>query len=295
MSTVLIAVVVVVVVVLIVGALVFAARRKNGGGSLQSRFGPEYDRTVAQHNGDTKAAERELAERVRVHGSLREKPLDPAAREQYLAQWAGLQERFVDSPQQAVAEADHLLAEVAGARGFPVGSRYEEQLAALSVHHPRHVNGYRKVHHAAYAGSGATAAPGVPGAGTEELREAMVDARELFDDLVSAGAGAHTPGGHHVGGHHGTQGVDERGSHTPGRQGTPAAPGGAATPTPTPTGDPAGRDGYPAGDVGGTPGTVPPPAQRPTAGNPGAGGGVPAPDGRTTGDGPGSTGRFGTA
>ncbi|CAL9586513.1 hypothetical protein SUDANB145_05137 [Streptomyces sp. enrichment culture] len=189
MSTgVIIALIVLVAAVLIVAAvLTLRARGSRHGGSLKRRFGPEYDRTVARHDGDTKAAERELAERVERHGSLRAKPLEPAERDRFEARWTAAQERFVDSPREAVAEADRLLSELAGARGFPDGGRYEEQLAALSVHHAHHVDGYRRVHHAANGGQ----ADDGTGAGTERLREAMVEARALFERLIRTDHGDH--------------------------------------------------------------------------------------------------------
>jgi hypothetical protein len=184
MSTgVIIALIVMVAAVLIVAAvLTLRARGPRHGGSLKRRFGPEYDRTVARHDGDTKAAERELTERVERHGSLRAKPLEPAERDRFEARWTAAQERFVDSPREAVAEADRLLSELAGARGYPDGGRYEEQLAALSVHHAHHVEGYRRVHHAAADGTHAD-----DGAGTERLREAMIEARALFEKLMHQG------------------------------------------------------------------------------------------------------------
>lgn len=172
-------VIVIVAVAVVAAALTLLARRPQGGRTLRRRFGPEYDRAVAQHDGDARDAERELAERVKRYGSLREQPLDPAVRDDYAARWTVVQERFVDSPQEAVAEADRLLAESAGARGFPDGERYEEQLAALSVHHGHHVHGYRRVHQATYAPT--SEARG----GTEDLREAMVEARALFEELVA--------------------------------------------------------------------------------------------------------------
>ncbi|BBC36808.1 hypothetical protein SGFS_081020 [Streptomyces graminofaciens] len=150
-----------------------------GGGSMRRRFGPEYDRTVARHGGDERAAVRELAERVRRHGSLERRPLAASDRERYEARWTAAQEGFVDSPGQAVAEADRLLTELAGERGFPGGDQYEERLDALSVHHARHVDGYRRVHRAAHTRDGH--------ADTEELREAMVESRALFEDLVAPG------------------------------------------------------------------------------------------------------------
>ncbi|MET8580565.1 hypothetical protein ABZX39_06670 [Streptomyces collinus] len=176
-------VVIVAAVVLVAALLTLRARGRHGGPDLKRRFGPEYERTVARHDGDTQAAERELAERVERHGGLRERPLEPAERERYADRWTAVQERFVDAPREAVAEADRLLAEVAGVRGYPDGGRYEEQLAALSVHHADHVDGYRRVHRVARDG----AATGADGSGTEELRTALVDARALFDDLIDTG------------------------------------------------------------------------------------------------------------
>ncbi|MDX3577894.1 MULTISPECIES: hypothetical protein [unclassified Streptomyces] len=191
-------IVVVAAVVAVAAVLAVRARGSHGGRSLKHRFGPEYDRAVARHDGDVKAAERELDALVERHGGLRERPLEAAERERFEARWTTAQERFVDSPREAVAEADRLIAEVAGARGFPDGGQYEEQLAALSVHHAHRVDGYRRVHRVARfsAGDDTTRHPGsadVPGAGgghapgTEDMRTAMVEARALFDDLVGQG------------------------------------------------------------------------------------------------------------
>ncbi|MER5386891.1 hypothetical protein ABT040_42790 [Streptomyces sp. NPDC002688] len=175
-------IVIVAAVAVVAAALLLLNRRPPGGRTLRRRFGPEYDRTVARHDGDTKAAERDLTERVNLHGSLRERPLEPAARERYAAGWTAAQERFVDSPREAVAEADRLLGELAGARGFPDEGRYEEQVSALSVHHGHHVHGYRRVHRAALARTGGGQNGG---ADTEQMREAMLEARALFDDLLT--------------------------------------------------------------------------------------------------------------
>ncbi|WP_339129112.1 hypothetical protein WJM95_09300 [Streptomyces sp. f51] len=192
MSTgVIIALIVVAAVAVVAAALTLRARRPPGGRALRRRFGPEYDRTVARHDGDTQAAERDLNERVKRHGALRERPLEPAARERYAAGWTAAQERFVDSPEEAVAEADRLLGELAGARGFPDGDRYEEQVSALSVHHAHHVHGYRRVHRAASVRTGG-ARDG--GSDTEQLREAMLAARDLFDELMTPARHETSPG-----------------------------------------------------------------------------------------------------
>lgn len=203
-----IALIVIAAVAVLAAAFTLGARRSRRGPALRRRFGPEYDVTVARHDGDTRAAERELAMRLERHGDLRRRPLEPAEREQYEARWTAAQERFVESPRDAVAEADRLLADLAGARGYPGSGQYEEQLAALSVHHAHYVDGYRRVHRAARAHTGGVMGPDLatgfatPGTGfdshdTEEMREAMVAARALFDELLvpaRADSRAATPG-----------------------------------------------------------------------------------------------------
>ncbi|MHA5054388.1 hypothetical protein [Streptomyces sp. SD15] len=173
-------VVIIAVIVIGLAALLHLGRGQmqgGGGHGLKRRFGPEYDRAVADHDGDTKAAEQQLGERVKAHGSLTELSLSPEVREHYVTQWATIQELFVESPQKAVIEADALLARLAGDRGFPDGEQFDDQfddqIAALSVHHSHQVQGYRGMHAAARDQSG-----------TEEMREAMVEARGLFEALV---------------------------------------------------------------------------------------------------------------
>ncbi|MCT4357814.1 hypothetical protein M5362_32425 [Streptomyces sp. Je 1-79] len=168
-----------VVAALLAAGVLLRARTGTGSGtrSLKRRFGPEYDRTLERHGGDSEAAHRDLRERVERHGHIRPLPLEPAAREQYAAQWTTLQERFVDAPRQAVADAEQLLTRIAAARGFPDPDRRDEQLDALSVHHPHHVDGLRTIGRAARSES----------ASTEQLREALVHARALFEDLAVAG------------------------------------------------------------------------------------------------------------
>ncbi|MER5971337.1 hypothetical protein ABT112_16630 [Streptomyces sp. NPDC002055] len=183
---------------------------QSGGSGLRRRFGPEYDRAVARHDGDTKAAHKELSERLRRHGDLRVQPLAETAREQYVARWAGIQEQFVDSPAAAVTEADRLLGRLVRDRGFPADA-YDEQVDALSVHHAEQVGGYRRIHAAARrVTDGRTETAGRTETGsrkgsesrtetgswttgsesrtteTEELREALVGARALFEQLVTS-------------------------------------------------------------------------------------------------------------
>ncbi|MEV7517291.1 hypothetical protein [Streptomyces diastaticus] len=180
-------VIIVAAVVVVAAAAAYAlTRRDTQGPALKRRFGPEYDRVLARHNGDTTAARRELGERLKRHGALRERPLPAESLARYEAEWAGVQRRFVDSPQQAMAEAGALLAQLAEDRGYPGPERYEEQVEALSVHHAHEVDGYRTVRLAARGGGG-----------TEELREALLSARSLYE-VLTGGAG-HVDGGRPAG------------------------------------------------------------------------------------------------
>ncbi|NUP43330.1 MAG: hypothetical protein HOY76_41510 [Streptomyces sp.] len=197
----------VVLVAALAAALTAGFVRARGGGrnrALRRRFGPEYDLTVARHSGDTRAAERELDERLRRHGRLKIQPLSGELRERYVAEWAGVQEEFIEQPARATADADQLLARLAHDRGYP-SERYDEQVAALSVHHAGSVQGYRQLHAAALRGREGRA-------DTEELREAVVHARTLFEDLVKPP-------------HHGADGTRPH-THTP-------TPTHAPTPTST--------------------------------------------------------------
>ncbi|MEV7682976.1 hypothetical protein AB0O64_31170 [Streptomyces sp. NPDC088341] len=181
MSTVLIVVALAVVFVVVVAAVLYIGPgRASGRSGLKRRFGPEYERVLAHHDGDSKATERELAERVGRYGELNSAPLPAERRDQYVARWTELQERFVDAPREAVVEADRLLARLAADRGYPGGTehdgRSDEQLEALSVHHAYQMDGYRRMRQVASTDGRGTS--------TEELRETLLGARQLFDRLI---------------------------------------------------------------------------------------------------------------
>ena len=162
-----------VIVVIVLAVLLMRSRRSQ---QLQDDFGPEYGRVVAER-GDRRAAESELAERRDRRSQLEIRELEPAARDRYADRWAAAQREFVDQPPHAVGEADALVTEVMRDRGYPVSEDFEQRAADVSVDHPVVVEHYR----AAHAISG-RATQGE--AGTEELRQAMVHFRALFDELL---------------------------------------------------------------------------------------------------------------
>jgi hypothetical protein len=166
----------VVVVLLLAAAAGMRARRRRSE-MLQRRFGPEYDRTLAQ-TGNRTAAEEELAERKRRRDELELRPLAPAARQSFMDAWRADQAAFVDDPARAIAEADGLIQTVMRERGYPV-ERFEDRASIVSVDHPLVVERYRRAHAITVTNADGNAS-------TEQLRRAMQDYRALFDELVEA-------------------------------------------------------------------------------------------------------------
>ena len=173
-STILLIVIAAVVVVLI-AAFAWAAARKRHTHHLQDRFGPEYDRTIEGAD-NRREAEAELREREERRAQLNIVPLDEERRALYTEQWAGIQQRFVDTPTESVAEADVLVMQVMRDRGYPVDD-FDRRASDISVDHPDVVEHYRSAHDV--AGRSRTA-----GVETEELRQAVVHYRALFEALL---------------------------------------------------------------------------------------------------------------
>ena len=170
-----IAAVAAILVLAIAGQMYAKSRRRN---ALRDQFGPEYDRTVSS-TGSRREAEKDLAERERVHESLDIRPLSEEARDRFADEWHRAEQRFVDDPELAAREADRLVRDVLTERGYP-DDDFEQQAAAISVDHPRVVERYRHGHEMVH-GNGAGAEER-----TENLRQAMVDFRAVFEELVEA-------------------------------------------------------------------------------------------------------------
>lgn len=182
MSTGAVAAIVVAVLVVIAAVAWSMSRGTPGTGRLKHRFGPEYDRALARHEGDTKATNKELADRVKRYGSLDRQPLSEADRAQYAQRWQAVQAQFVEDPAAAVDSADRLVGQLAANRGYPAADS-PEHFDALSVHHGNQLQGYRRAHalaeHASAGGEGAT----------EDLRQSLIGARGLFEELTGADGG----------------------------------------------------------------------------------------------------------
>jgi hypothetical protein len=168
-------VILLVVAVIIVGALARIFTRKRRSQKLREQFGPEYDR-VLKREGDPGKAERLLEFRQKRRENFQVRPLSPTDRSSFRYRWNEVQGRFVDDPKGAVTLAEALVTDVMQTRGYPIAD-FEQQAADISVDHPVVVENYRAAHTIALRhGSGQ--------ASTEDLRNAMVHYRALFQELL---------------------------------------------------------------------------------------------------------------
>jgi len=158
----------IVVAIIVVAGWIGIRRRR-----LQSRFGPEYQR-VADQSGSKWRADAELAARQQRRQKLDIRPLPPERRQQYAQDWRQVQADFVDQPYEAVASADKLVTQVMQQRGYPMED-FGQHANDLSVDYPQLVDNYREAH---------AIATRQKSADTEELRNAMLHYRHLFQELV---------------------------------------------------------------------------------------------------------------
>ena len=176
-----ITIVVAVVLVLIVAAVALSVYRKKQTDQLRNDFGDEYDRAV-ELGGDRRSAETELRERRKMHDSLDIRPLTTLEAGGFASRWQDVQARFVDDPDTAVADADDLVADVMRTRGYDLDNLDQDTdgrdvIDLVSVDHPDVVQQYREGHdlyRRSLTGDG----------GTEDLRQAMMRFRTLFEALV---------------------------------------------------------------------------------------------------------------
>ena len=161
----------IVIIVIVVVAAIAVASVELRRSRLRRQFGPEYDR-LAQQLGGKKKADTELAARQRRVEALGIHELSPEQQASYSGDWTAVQERFVDTPAEAVAAASTLIWAVMRDRGYPADDR-NASMDALSVYHAGSLEGCRQ-----------TLALQIEAATTEQLREAMIRYRALFEDLT---------------------------------------------------------------------------------------------------------------
>jgi hypothetical protein len=170
---------IIIAVIVVVAAIVVASGELRRA-RMRRQFGPEYDR-LAQELGSKKKADAELAARQRRVQALNIHELSPQQQASYSGDWTAVQERFVDTPAEAVSAAGTLIRDVMRDRGYPADDG-NASLEALSFYHARSLDGYRQVQGLR-----------TETATTEELRAAMIRYRALFEDLTGLGSGTGQP------------------------------------------------------------------------------------------------------
>jgi hypothetical protein len=173
MDNTLLIIIAILAIVAIAAWLLYNKRRSE---HLRSRFGTEYDHQV-EAAGSRSKAEAELAEREKRVSKLEIRPLSPADQDRFLDRWTKVQATFVDDPARSVDYADALLAEVMTVRGYPV-SDFDQRAGDISVDHPNVVQHYRAGHEIAVR-------HGKGQASTDDLRQALIHYRALFEELVT--------------------------------------------------------------------------------------------------------------
>jgi hypothetical protein len=141
---------------------------------LKTRFGPEYGRAVEQ-TGNKSLAEAKLEKLEKRVQRFKLTPLSVSAQAEFLAEWKKIQSQFVDDPKIALTQGDELIQRIMTARGYPP-SDFEQRAADVSVDHPLVVEHYR-------AGREISLRHAQGRATTEDMRQAMIHYRTLFNEL----------------------------------------------------------------------------------------------------------------
>jgi hypothetical protein len=147
-------------------------KRRQG---LRDEFGPEYHSARARY-GDSYRAERELNSRQKRVESDDIRPLPADETRRYEDLWQSTQTRFLDDPASAIGDADRLVIAVMKARGYPTGD-FDQRAADVSVGHANVVENYRAAHDISERNKRGKA-------DTEDLRQAIMYYRSLFEDLL---------------------------------------------------------------------------------------------------------------
>ena len=165
------------VVLVIAVCVTVVVLQKRRTARLRAKFGAsEYDRAMRE-GGGRRTAEARLEKRTDRVEAFHVRQLAAGDHERFVAAWERVQAHFVDGPSSAVHEADELLRDVMTARGYPV-SDFEQRAADISVDHPQVTVNYRSAHSIALRQMKGQAT-------TEELRQAMIHYRTLFEELVA--------------------------------------------------------------------------------------------------------------
>ncbi len=175
-----------VVLLLLVVFTIRARRRRRAvvhSDQLRERFGPEYDRTVADRGRDD--GERDLEGRVDRYRRSPARPLSGEERRRVLASWSELQAAYVDDPRVAVQRAEALLRRILDEREVP-SDRLDDRVTAAAFVRPGLADQYRKAHQVFVEIEAERTGP----ADEHDQRRAFLVYRELIVDHTRDTAGS---------------------------------------------------------------------------------------------------------
>jgi hypothetical protein len=132
---------------------------------------------MVNERGDKRQAEDELDARLAHVNTLKIRSLTAEEVNRFALEWQKTQTEFVDEPLTALQKADRLIREVMKTRGYPVED-FEQRAADISVDYPELVTDYRGLHLIAVKEKEDEVS-------TEEMRQAMVHGRALFENLIT--------------------------------------------------------------------------------------------------------------
>lgn len=164
------------VIVLLAGsvlAYVFHSRQRTQ--RLKGEFGLEYDR-VMEEAGNRREAEDALESRHEQIQSSGIRALDSEEWDHFLRKWNQIQADFAGNLEDRVDKADLLITEVMLVRGYPL-AQLNQHAEGLAVDYPGVVSQYQHAHSIAMRNRYSQA-------GAEELRQALIRYRLLFQELL---------------------------------------------------------------------------------------------------------------
>jgi hypothetical protein len=163
----------------VIGLTIWLSKLQQRTDALREHHNPAYNR-ARQEQADPQRDEWALQERKLHVERLRIRALSPDERDELTERWRSAQAQFADDPAGATQAADALVAAIMQRRGYPIGD-FEQRVADVSVDRPRVVEHVR----AAHAIARRNARHDDHGdASSEDRRQAFVDYRALFDDLL---------------------------------------------------------------------------------------------------------------
>jgi len=172
-------IILVIVLLIVIGAVAWIVMQRRRSEELRERFGPEYKRAL-EELGDPGRAEAELQAREKRIAKLDIRTLTDSEYQRFAEAWRTTQSHFVDEPSAAIKQAERLVVDLMRTRGYPIGD-FDQRAADISVDHPGVVEHYRAARAIAITNEREEA-------DTEQLRQAIVHYRALFEDLLETNA-----------------------------------------------------------------------------------------------------------